>query len=327
MARIYHRDQPGAPASFSTSAYSVVQFTYFKEVLKACLVSGYGTTPAAGWELIAEGTNHIVLRNGSHSGYVCFNWLTGGTLRVWVADTFDGVDGNGIILGAGRKTGIAANNGTAHAIGLTYFAYTTDTSSWYMAADEKTFIFSWVSSHSNTVMTDSIPTNYPYTIYVGEDTEGNFIAVGGQQTNTTKASAVCYFSSGCGFTSLRDPSTGLLVDTGAISFKIAGISSPATAILPNDIDTAISLFSRLTLGRASWYVPNYYCGQFRGIVVSPELFVLRRGDSASIALSGEGMRLRQAARIFDLGDGYNYFLRAGAVYNSMFLVTDNPGYW
>ena len=176
-------------------------------------------------------------------------------------------------------------------------------------------------------MSESIPVNYPYTIYVGEDTEGNFIAVGGQRSNAAGAAEVCFFSSGCGFTSLRDPSTGLLVDTGAISFKIAGISSPASNTLPNDTDTAISLFSRLTLGRASWYVPNYYCGQFRGIAVSPELFALRRGDSASIALSGEGMRLRQAARIFNLGDGYNYFLRTGAVYNSMFLVTDNPGYW
>lgn len=328
MATVYHRDQAGAPAVYSTSAYSVAQFANFKEVIKACLVLGYGTTPAAGWELITEGTNHIVFRNGSHSGYVCFTWLSGGVLRVYVADTFDGVNGSGVILGAGVKTGIAANNGTAHSIGLTYFSYSAGTSSWYMVADEKTFIFSWVANSSVTSMTSSLSTNYPYTIYVGEDTEGNFIAVGGQQTNTTSnGSPICYFGSGCGLTSLRNPSTGLLVDTGSISFRIAGIATTAVSSMPNDTDTSISLFSRLTLGRASWYVPNHYCGQFRGVAVSPELFVLRFGEYASSALSGLGMNTREAARLFDLGDGHSYFLRSGTFMNSMFLVTDNPEYW
>jgi hypothetical protein len=328
MATVYHRDQAGAPAVYSTSAYDVAQFTNFKEVLKACLVFGYGATPAAGWVLIAEGTNHIVLRNGSHSGYVCFTWYTGGVMRVWVADTFDGVDGAGVIIGAGRKTGIAANNGTAHAISLTYFSYSATTSSWYMVADERTFIFSWVANSSVTPMTSSVPTNFPFTIYVGEDTQENFIAVGGQLTNTVlNGDATCYFGSGCGLTSLRNPSTGLLVDTGSLSFKIAGIATTANTGIPSDNDTPISLFSQLTMGRAGWYVSNYYCGQFRGIAVSPELFVLRHGDAASSALSGLGMNTREAARIFDLGDGHNYFLRPGSVFNSMFLVTDNPGYW
>lgn len=328
MARIYHRDQAGAPAVYSSAAYAVAQFANFKEVLKACLVSGYGSAAAAGWELIAEGTNHIVLRNGSHSGYVCFTWLTGGVLRVYVADTFDGVNGSGVILGSGVKTGIAANNATAHSIGLTYFAYSAGTSSWYMVADERTFIFSWVANSGVVSMTNAVSSNYPYTIYVGEDTSGNFMVVGGERTNSTASGfPTCYFGSGCGLTSLRNPSTGLLVDTGSISFKIHGVSTPASASAPVDNDTSISLFSRLTLGRAGWYVPNYFCGQFRGIAISPELFVLRYGDAASSALSGLGMNTREAARVFDLGDGYNYFLRVGAFYNSMFLVTDNPGYW
>lgn len=328
MARVYHRDQPGAPAGYSNAAYSVAQFENFREVIKACLVVGYDTTPAAGWELIAEGTNHIVLRNGTHSGYVCLTWRGNGILQVYVADTFDGVDASGVILGAGVKTGTAANNSTAHVIGLTYFAYHVNTSSWYIVADEKTFIFSWVTNASAGSMNNIVPVNYPYTIYVGEDTSGNFIFVGGERTTSySYGSPVGKFGSNGGLTSLRNPSTGLLVDTGSLSFKIAGVSTAVGSSVPSDNDTSISLFGRLTLGRASWYVPDYFCGQFRGIAVSPELFVLRYGDSASIALSGLGMNVREAARIFDLGDGYNYFLRSGSWVNSMFLVTDNPRYW
>lgn len=67
MARIYHRDQAGAPElTYSTSAQD--GFNAFKAILKACLVNGYGAVPAAGWELINEGTGFLVLRNGFQSG-------------------------------------------------------------------------------------------------------------------------------------------------------------------------------------------------------------------------------------------------------------------
>lgn len=65
MATAYHRDQPGAPALvYSTSGSSVAQFTALKTILKTCLVVGYVNKPPAGWELINEGADYIVLRNG-----------------------------------------------------------------------------------------------------------------------------------------------------------------------------------------------------------------------------------------------------------------------
>ena len=62
MPTVYHRDDNGAPSyAFSASSSSPAHFSALKTILKACLVSGYGSKPAAGWTLVAEGDQYLVL--------------------------------------------------------------------------------------------------------------------------------------------------------------------------------------------------------------------------------------------------------------------------
>ncbi|WP_131199058.1 hypothetical protein [Phytopseudomonas dryadis] len=333
MATVYHRDQPGAPNAFSTAPYAQAQFANLKAVLIGCLVTGYGNFPAAGWELIDEGANYLILRNGSHSGYVGLTWYSGGAIRIWLSETFTGVDASGVLQGLGRKTGTSANNALAHTIGLTYFAYTTGSGAWYCVADEKTFVFGWVSSHANVLFSDAVPTNYPVLLYVGEDSSGNFIAVGGQLSNVVNGSTIGYFGargsdSVAGFTALRNPSTGLLVDTDAIVPLMLGISTPTTSTNPSDNGTVGFVVRDVQLGKAAWYAGGAYGGELRGIAPVLTLFNIRFNSLASVALGfASPMSIRQANTPIDIGDTYTYFLKSCSIYSSSFMVTDNPGYW
>ena len=158
MAIAYHRDQAGAPALvYNTTSGANAHFTALKTILKACLVTGYGSQAAAGWALIAEGTNYIVLRNGTHSGYVCLSWVTGGAVRVWLAETFTGMSGD-VMTGAGLKTGTAANNATPQAIGASYVAYSDAATAWKLVADSKTFVINNLSGPSASSASAVLPT-------------------------------------------------------------------------------------------------------------------------------------------------------------------------
>src|SRR5690554_2789612 len=106
MAYFYHREQPGSPElTFNSGTTSVAHWNSFVSVLKGCLIYGFGDQPPAGWELIAEASNYLVMRAGSHSGYVCLSWSSS-VVTISVAETFSGVVG-GLIEGDGAKSGVA----------------------------------------------------------------------------------------------------------------------------------------------------------------------------------------------------------------------------
>src|SRR5262245_33223377 len=134
MATVYRRDDSGAPAlTYSTAVPNVAHFTAFKTILKACLVYGYGSKPAAGWELIGEGANNLVLRSGSHSGYVCFTYLNG-VVTIYLAETYTGMSGD-VMVGGGLKTGTGPSNTPPHRIPLYHPVYHTDSCTWCLVGD------------------------------------------------------------------------------------------------------------------------------------------------------------------------------------------------
>src|SRR5690606_35501779 len=162
---------------------------------------------------------HLVLRSGSHSGYVCLSFAAGSVI-ISIAETFAGIT-DGLIQGDGAKPGVAVGSTIPHKFMARHFAGASANSSWFVMADAKTFVLGKTGTAS-TASEELIGNNgngYAQTvIYIGEDAEGNFIACGG--LNTTSAVGLQCWATG--FTALRDPATGVLGDSGALDYAFPG---------------------------------------------------------------------------------------------------------
>lgn len=325
MATVYHRDQVGAPALvYQASQYVVAHFTALKTIMKACLVSGYGSQPAAGWSLIAEGTDYIVLRNGSGSGYVCFSWV-GGQTTVYLAETYTGMSGN-VMMGDGLKTGASTSNANPQRLTSVATVYGTASTTWSMVADSKSFVLALAARISPTAAelgSTAVNGNAPVTLYVGEDSNGHFIAIGGINTSSLAPTLDLGNFDAAGFTSLKNPANGLLVDTGFLEIELPGFMTTGTQYT----HTSKTLLAEVALCPATWAGGGVYAGKLRGICWSP-LLARHQTSLAAISLGYEGlMTTRTANTSIDLGDAYSYFMSTLAPWRTTFMITDNPGFW
>lgn len=85
---LYTSEDPGAP-KLAHAAGSL------KTVLKACLVTGYGSKPAAGWEAVFEENNKIALRctdAKSPQGYIRIDSGTAGYADIQTYTAMSGID-------------------------------------------------------------------------------------------------------------------------------------------------------------------------------------------------------------------------------------------
>lgn len=323
MARIYHRDQVGSPALTFSSTVSG-RFESFKAVLKACLVSGYGVYPAAGWELVAEAASYIVLRPATHSGYVCLA-LSGSVIRVSVAATYSGVS-SGIIQGDGAKSGISSGSTQPQVLYAYAFAQSA-ASTWMLAADERTFIFNAVSNSGSPagVVPEDFSGNSEYSslLYAGEDSQGNFITVGGGASTATAINAPSSAFGEPGFTSLKNPATGLLLSAGSLDARL-----PLSRASPSSALASISaLFSEISLVKVSWLVPGYFCGPLRGLASAAELSGINT-KSCLECLGFPGANTRNLNTLVNLGDSNTWIaLARDQRYTPMMFMTDASEYW
>ena len=320
MATVYHRDQAGAPAlTYGNS--SQIGFNAVKAILKACLVDGYTGRAAAGWELINEGPAFIVLRNGSHSGYVCFELVTS-VMRVHLAETYTGMSGN-IMTGAGVKSGTGSASSVPQAVNVGQVARSSDWVSWVLIADSNSFLLDVFGSASDVELGPNTLHYGGFVLSVGEDSDGNFISAGGHSgTQTSATQAPAYLSSSGGFTALKSPDTGLLVGPASIPLSIPGMphSVPAQA-------DAVFPLERISLLHVRWG-SNQLAGRLRGIVAVPELQCLRWASYAAQSLGHPApITTRTGNTPVDLGDGYHYFVRMGANDSPFWMITDNPEFW
>lgn len=312
MPTVYRRTDTGSPSYTFASPYQNT-FNAMKAILKGCLVYGYNNRPAAGWELIDEGAQYLILRNGAHSGYMCLSWINTGyaRLRITLAETFTGVAGN-IITGDGVKSGTAAS---PQVLTFEYFVENAAYHSWYMIADSRTFVFQWLGHYSNYPAGINFG-SYQGMLYVGEDSAGNFISVGGQ--NGSETSGNNYFGAS-GFTALRNPATGLLVDTGSLSVLTPTLS-PATS------SAALPVLQQVELVRPRWFGGGAEAGRLRGLLQVPVLQA-SNADVAAVALGLTGaLTIPRLSESLNLGDGNDYMI--GGTWNASFrLATNNPGAW
>lgn len=321
MAHVYHRDQPGSPAlTYTTSSTAISHWQGMVAVLKACLVTGFGSQPAAGWELIFEDANTLVLRNGSHTGYICLSVVAAGVLTVSLAETFAGVS-DGIIVGDGAKTGIATGNTVPHRQSYRSFAYNVYTS-WWVIADDKTFVFgrNGVASGSIIELTGTVSAGYELTtLYVGEDSLGNFIACGGLNVANTSTPNCMW---GSGFTALRDPNTGLLVDTSSLDIVLPGAYWANTR----------GWFTASALPEAAfckhyWGVGTTFA-KFRGIAMSPYTTFMYMSEAAQMFGHSGPLTQNNAHLPLVFEDGHSYLVCPKyREYAALIWATNNPEYW
>lgn len=318
MPTVYHRDQPGAPSYvFSASTANAAHFNALKTILKACLVEGYGAQPPAGWELIAEGDQFLVLRNGTQSGYVCITRpaTNSSYVEIWLAETFSGVVSNRM-TGVGLKSGTAALNSAPQKLNMHAIAHSSALSSWYVIADERAFCFQ--GAGNDTGFSGSV-NNSRSPLYVGEDSEGWFVSVGG--SNLSSASSGAFFDSSA-FTALRYPGSGLLVDSGAIN-----ISTPALSPAGSASNSINYLLKEVDLGRVRWAGDNIEAGYLLGIAVSPQLINVDLGFAAS-ALGFDGvLNARNFNTALDVGDENTWFIGVQQYSSATRFVTDAPEFW
>lgn len=320
MATVYHRDDAGAPAlSYGTS--SSMGFVALKTILKSCLVTGYGSRAAAGWELIAEDTNYLVLRNGSHTGYVCFTWLTGTNyVTIYMSETYIGVVNN-VMQGIGLKTGIAASNSVPQRFYVAMFAYSSAGGTWAMVADAKSFVLCAPSNGSSAGTAQSAGVgDYGLMLYVGDDSLANFVAIGGINSSSD-TNPVSQFSGMHGFTSLRDPSSGLLVDGGSLVVYTPGFQ------IATPTHSAVLTVRDVALTEVFWAGGGVQAGRLRGIATPSHLSRMWASHAAqSIGFSGD-LTTRNCNTPINLGDGHTYFPTIKASGSAFFLMTNNPEFW
>lgn len=334
MATVYHRDQPGAPG-LVYSANAQAGFTALKTILKACLVDGYAARPAAGWDLVNEGGNFLVLRNGRQNGFVCFNCVASVT-RVYLADTYTGMAGD-IITGAGLKSGVAAGSGMPQAVLHQYTAGYSTSSTWVVVADDKTAVLAVFSDStaSNRALTGDPYRTASYTLCFGEDSGGHLICAGGALTTQTSINAAAQASSlppDGGFTALKDPSTGLLVGSNALTLSMLGTVTTFTTAQALAMTSAAYAASgelhEVSLVPISWQVGGVNAGRLRGIALCPEVQSMCYPSLAAQYLGrATPMYVRDGNQPIDLGDGHSYFVRAGDYLSAFWLITDNPEFW
>ncbi|WP_146173225.1 hypothetical protein [Ectopseudomonas oleovorans] len=320
MATVYHRDQTGAPALVYNSALtSDAHFTAFKDILKACLVTGYGLLPGAGWTVVGEASNFLALTNGPGSGYVHFYLQSSALVTVYLSASYTGP-----LAGAGLKSGTASDSSVPHRYPLASLVGASSGSTWALIADSKTFIFIPSPGTSDVAWGPTAGLSYqPGPLYVGDDSNGNFIACGGQNLANASYNTVSGFFGAAGFTSLYNPSTGLLVGSAALSID----TNVLTASAQYADTTSAAVLPSAILCELSWQCVGVW-GMLRGLCADVRL--LRKNPYASVICLGvpAGISSRSANTLIPLGDGHSYLptVRYGG-HAPFFLATTNPRFW
>lgn len=179
-----------------------------KQVLKACLVDGYGDKPGAGWTMVHEHENGFSMSNGfGVINFVSNTAMFGGDLGsnlIGIALAEGVNDTSNALLGAEniKSGGVVSGISNMHVLLSRPFQSELQNLNWSVYATEKTAILVYFSVYTNTGCLFYFG---EYDSYLGED---NFIALGGGNLSTYNNA----YSFAQGNTTLRNLSSGI-VDT------------------------------------------------------------------------------------------------------------------
>jgi hypothetical protein len=346
MAQVYSSKDAGVPVLYASNTASLARFTNYKLILKACLVTGYGARPPAGWELIDEGDMYLVLRNadGNYvsitSGYYVnsSNLAFHGVFKVWLHASYTGMSAGGVPQGVGAITGKAAGNSIPHWFGTDLFSWSATGTRWTVVADARTAIFTiqGYTSAASGVTGAGIEAGPVGTLYLGADLGGNLIAAGGQAIAVSGTQPSLYFQAP-EITTLRNPRTGLLVDAAGIpNTTLAGAASrtQGSDTVSESLQAGVNLATivaipALEMSQVRWVADGQAQAGLRGIrkdilltrISAPQLRNSLEGNTTSY--TGDTIH-----NLAPLADGYHYLpLLAAVGGRSSLIITDNPDYW
>lgn len=333
--RIYRSTDTGAP---TRGALTGLPVNMLRQILRACLVDGYGSKPAAGWSIVDEGSAGFSITNGPGSGIINF-WMPVAAvsyypIAIYLAESFTGSSG-GKITGDNLRSGPWFSGSTVTQRQMLFpsgnlLSSELPYSYWTMIADERTAVFIM-----NSRLASSTGPQYDLFLYLGEidsplSGPARFVVSGGSNSyteaqNVNNFSGAFFRAFGMGYTALRNLNTGV-------------IPASAAGFYPNELIIAGSSFTtdmpvdcvygdKLTFSRAKVFTGAAtglgHAGFFRGIAVEPSLSVY----SWQTAMSALGLPREDASVGAFVGTPGN----AVAVFSgrsvNTFFATDNPAFW
>lgn len=338
MPVLYTTQDTGFPALTLTSSTDITAWNNLKLILKACLVTGYGSKPAAGWTLIDEGEDFLVLRNASGAYVSIVSQGTSGAtynypqLRFYLSATYAGMSGK-VPTGMGVVSGVASGSSAPHNAAARLIGATGYGTRMIIVADAATALLQFVSGYAVTSVSgtqfDSVADSYLGTFYLGDDAAGNCLCVGGQTLSATMPNIYTtpnLFHGGM-LTSLNNPATGALVGSSGISASIVSLTQRSA---PQSLTGVSNLsFDQLELSRIRWMADGAIQAPLRGLCRDPALsdqyaYAIKRGLVGGSGAVDIGVMMTPTLQ----ADGYLYQpILARADLRPSALITSNPGFW
>lgn len=261
--RHYSSLDAGAPALTDNMMY-----TNLRAALLACLVSGYGSKPGAGWAVGHDVSGGFSLSNGN--GVINFVKETEVGVRIYLMEAI--TDGATALAGGVNRQSSIWRDGSASASrhGFNFWGSGMSAPHWSCVADDKTAIFQLYGGFAGV---DTSASGRGGVLYLGNyvnssglDGPSLMCALGGQDGASVGGTGLG--SSGIG-TVLRDPFTGVLNQGGAYS-AVGARFSTSSAVAARSPLVPTKLFpvrTALTNSQAGGAVAGY----LRGLVSEPTL--------------------------------------------------------
>lgn len=303
-----------------------------KQILKVCLVDGYGDKPAAGWTLGHEHPNGFSLVNadGNVVNFVSnlpaqapYPSTSSESIHIYAAESLTDtsnaiIDGANLCSGTYRKGIPELSKYPRHMLGFARYSLQNQltTLQWTLVADDKTFILNCSSDASK-----SDPSRYSFSLYAGKsllDTgvTGNFVVLGGD--------VLIYYNSDPMYAFSRGYSSPTNLSTGLAEHVSVGTEPYATTYNTSPTRQTTKPLSRLNLQQPRLYYDSDFVGRLRGVVYDDVLRSLYGWEEHLKVLGFSGTDFTDRGKLVSI-DGYNYAFARSSSGSS--ILTDNPAFW
>ena len=348
MPTLYTCTDTEAPTPLQSNNYSQ-SFDAMCDILRGCLVTGYGSKPAAGWEEV-HFIQHSTLSLRPASKLFTLTLVNRGTsatatngvlffLSESVTEFPSSSGANQRPIGNNVRSGYYSPETNPSGDTQGWRFGTVYWGNWSMVADENTFAF-YRGGWGNTSGTSPSYSHENY-LYVGEVRStlgmGGLAAIcaagGHNSTGISTGSAHSYarYPWGFGSTFLRNPLTGL-INNGAGSRIVVppyeAMNSSSSSYSTEHINIQTGLDSLDMVRTPAHYGSDDAFGYLKGVVGVPSSWV-----------SGYGAHVAKALGLYDqtslphewfgvpvtLEDGFEYSICGTASWPT--LLTNNPDFW
>lgn len=223
---LYRSTDTGAPVLPNVSSQRAID--NLKLILKACLVDGYGSKPAAGWSISHEVADGITFFNGQ--GHCNFSHFNNTAVIVHLMESITDPS-TPVPGGSNRRSGIwyDGQSTTARQYITTQLFGTTANKHWFIVADDKTVIM-YIGTHNQVDLAGA--SSNSVVLYIGEfyPVMGGtgFVCLGGNMSTGMNLPTYLFAISTFGGTALRHPLTGLTDQGVQPGYRAWGPSGPHT---------------------------------------------------------------------------------------------------